>query len=215
MATPPYEYEFKLLGSKTSLREVFESLVGNTTQTAPSDRYVFDTVYLDTADSKFASAGYSLRYRDKQGKFASCMELKELSGEELGISKRVELGKRNGLFTELFLRLMKDQCTPPELRSTTLSDISEQFKTVVDRTEHTCMKQLGGITYDLELALDSIFYLRRGTAVGPEHELEIEVKDSTSTDMTPLVTWLNTVVPSTVQQTIVSKADRGRKTFSL
>lgn len=205
----PYEYELKLLGNRPSLTKVFNTLLEKADDVYVPDRYVFDTVYYDTADQRYRNSGYSLRHREAQGKFKSSLELKELYGEENGISKRVELGVKGGSFLSLYFGLLSDNRFPDKLRWHVAGSLGSQFKTVVDRIEQPFSVNLDGKRHELELALDKIFFVNGKEYHGPEDELEIEVKSDTVDK--DLVSWLQETVSKSpdVTQTSVSKAVRG------
>jgi inorganic triphosphatase YgiF len=187
-----YEYEFKFLGAYDNLKKLSDAFLHKTVNQNVRE-YLFFTYYYDTKDEEFAKKGFSLRFRPKNLDFPPVVDLKQVGGEEEGISKRIELTakdltKKDVSFLSLYFNLLSRRDYPDNVNKPRPSNLKVVFATEVFRKEVQAeIEDLG----EVELALDKVKFLdEKGDEVGTDCELEIEIK-SKNPSIKKYKSWFN------------------------
>lgn len=199
-----HEYEIKILGKYSSLTKAFNK-VSRISKPISKYHYRFPTTYFDDANRTLYKQGYSLRYRPNQLHFKASIELKQIQGEEKGVSKRVEIGIKDDLDTlSLYFCLLVHPSIPSGVIIPPYNSLIPIYSIVTDRYENSGIINVKNKPIVIESALDDIDYICNNEVIGHDSELEIEIKDSNSIDCRDLLEFSKNNITNSIEGLIYS-----------
>ena len=173
MQDPPgradeFEVEIKLTGALPSLQAAFDALDGRGADPVKADHLL--SVYFDTPDRRLRSRGYTLRVRDKGGRFLQTVKTDETSPVRLQLE--AEVGALQPDVAQLRtepLRSSLGAVFPEELEACFATDVERRTRRVRGDDGH-------GRQSEVEVAFDRGELRTTAGQVETIAELEIEAK---------------------------------------